>query len=128
MPYNETRDRGRTSRRSSNIFTRSIHSDGLTASRCSRVTLEDIYSHAPPTAKLVLLVIENRDDFTGRQVSHSLTHSHIESAVLGHAGLFEILRTADHLPYDGRWETMASVSAEHHRLTRATDHSSEQHN
>ena len=34
----------------------------------SRVTLEELYARAPPTVKLVLLIVERRTDLTGRKV------------------------------------------------------------
>jgi len=34
----------------------------------SRDSIEDLYSRIPTSVKLVLVIVEKRDDFTGRQV------------------------------------------------------------
>jgi hypothetical protein len=34
----------------------------------SRASIEDLYSRIPTSVKLILVIVEKRDDFTGRQV------------------------------------------------------------
>lgn len=34
----------------------------------SRASFDDLYTRSPPSVKLVLVIVEKRDDYTGRQV------------------------------------------------------------
>lgn len=35
----------------------------------SRASFDDLYTRAPPSVKLLLVIVEKRDDYTGRQVN-----------------------------------------------------------
>ncbi|CAF1622204.1 unnamed protein product [Adineta ricciae] len=45
------------------------------------VELENVYSYAPPTVKLVLLIVEKQDDFTGRQIMLDFSKYHEQLSI-----------------------------------------------